>query len=152
MAITTMRERRDGYLLAHQKHGLTVSPELMRFGSPKPAGGYAGAQELLQLQPPPTAIFAANNMITLGVLRAIQDRGQRIPDDISIVCFGDMPWATLLYSPLTVIAQPDYELGHKAAELLLERLKQPGRPAFHVQLKLDLIVRASTGQPALQVA
>jgi DNA-binding LacI/PurR family transcriptional regulator len=152
VTITTMRERRDGYLLAHQKHGLTVSPELMRFGDPKQASGYACAQELLQLQPPPTAIFASNNMITLGALRAIQERGLRIPEDISIVCFSDVPWSTLLHPPLTVIAQPDYELGQRAAELLLERFKQPDNPTCHVPLKLHLIVRASTGRPAQQVA
>jgi len=152
VTITTMRERRDGYLLAHQKHGLTVSPELMRFGNPKQAGGYACAQELLQLQLPPTAIFASNNMITLGALRAIQERGLRIPENISIGCFSDMPWSALLNPPLTAIAQPDYELGQKAAELLLERFKQPDKPPSRVQLQLQLIVRASTGRPAQQVA
>jgi DNA-binding LacI/PurR family transcriptional regulator len=143
LTISTLRERRDGYLLAHQQHGLTASPELMRFGEPKPMGGYACAQELLRLQPPPTALFASNNMLTLGALHAIQERGLRIPDDISIVCFSDMPWFALLQPPLTAISQPDYELGQRAAELLLERLEQPDKPMTRLQLKLSLIVRAS---------
>jgi len=150
--ITTMRERRDGYLLAHRKHGLTVSSELMRFGSPQQAGGYKCAQELLHLQLPPTAIFASNNLVTLGALYAIQERGLRIPDDISIVCFSDMPWFALLQPPLTVISQPDYELGQKAAELLVERFEHPDKPVSHLQLSLKLIVRASTGRPAQQAA
>jgi len=143
LTITTMRERRDGYLLAHQQHDLSVLPELMRFGEPKQPGGYECAQELLQLQPPPTALFASNNMLALGALRAIQERGLRIPDDISIVCFSDLPWFALLQPPLTVISQPDYELGQKAADLLLERLEQPDKPITRLQLKLSLIVRAS---------
>ena len=152
VTITTMRERRDGYLLAHQKHGLTVSPELMRFGDPKQAGGYACAQALLQLQSPPTAIFASNNVIALGALHVIRERGLRIPEDISMVCFSDTQWAPLLQPPLTVIAQPDYELGQKAAELLLERLEKPDKPVSHLQLDLKLIVRGSSGRPVQQAA
>ncbi len=152
LTITTMRERYDGYLLAHQKYGMPVSPELMRLGAPKQPGGYACAVELLRLQPPITALFGANNMLTLGALAAIQERGLRVPQDISVVCFSDFPWAPLLQPPLTVIVQPDYELGQKAAELLLERFQQPDRPASHLELGLKMVVRASTGRPAQQVA
>jgi len=148
--ITTMRERRDGYVLAHQQRGLAVSLELMRFANPKQAGGYACAQELLQLQTPPTAILAGNNLMTMGALVALRERGWRIPEDISLVCFSDMPWFGLLQPPLTVIYQPDYELGQRAAELLVERLEQPNKPVSHLQLNLKLIVRASTGRPAQQ--
>ena len=75
LTITTMRERHAGYVLAHQQQGLPVSPELMRFGSLKQAGGYACAQELLGLQPSPTALFAANNLMALGALHAIHEPG-----------------------------------------------------------------------------
>lgn len=147
LTITTMRERRDGYLLAHQQHDLLVSPELIQFGGLNQAGGYACAQKLLQLLLSPTALFAANNLMTLGALHAIQEHGMRVPQDISVVSFSDMPWASLLQPPLTVIAQPDYELGQKAAELLLERLDKPDKPVSHLQLSLQMIVRASTGPP-----
>jgi DNA-binding LacI/PurR family transcriptional regulator len=146
--ITTMCERHAGYILAHQQHGLSLSPELMRFGSLKQAGGYACAQELLQLPSPPTALFAANNLMALGALHAIHERGLGVPQDISIISFSDMPWASLLQPPLTVIAQPDYELGQKAAELLLERLDKPYKPVSSLQLGLQMIVRSSTGPPA----
>ena len=147
VTITTMRERRDGYLLAHQQHGLPVSPELMRFDSPKQAGGYASALELLQQEPAITALFAGNNLIATGALKAIHERGLRIPQDISVVSFSDMPWAPLLQPPLTVISQPDYELGQKAAELLVERLEHPDKAVSHLQLSLKFVVRASTGRP-----
>ena len=150
VTITTMRERRDGYVLAHQQHGLPVSPELIKLVSPKQAGGYASAQELLDLHPPITALFAGNNLIALGALSAIHERGLCIPRDLSVLCFSDLPWAQLLQPPLTVVTQPDYELGQKAAELLIERFQQPHKPVSHLQLGLSLTIRASTGRPLRQ--
>jgi LacI family transcriptional regulator, galactose operon repressor len=73
-----------------------------------------------------------------------RERELRIPDDISVVGFDDVPWATLLQPPLTAVAQSTYELGQRAAELLLERIKQPERPVAHIELKTSLIVRGST--------
>jgi LacI family transcriptional regulator len=102
---------------------------------------------LLASQPSLTALFAANNLMTLGALDAIRERGLRIPDQISIVGFDDMPWAALLQPPLTAVAQPTYELGRKAAELLLERLKNPDKPVDRVQFDTTLIVRGSSGKP-----
>jgi LacI family transcriptional regulator len=152
LTITTMRERRDGYLLAHQHHDLPVSPHLMQFNSPRQSGGYACALELLQQQPLMTAIFASNNLMAMGALKAIQERGLCIPGDISVISFSDMPWGSLLQPSLTVIAQPDYELGQKAAELMVERLEHPDKPVSHLQLELKLVVRASTGRPGLKRA
>jgi len=86
--------------------------------------------------------------MALGALHAIHERGLGVPQDISIISFSDMPWASLLQPPLTVLAQPDYELGQKAAELLLERLDKPDKPVAGLQLGLQMIVRASTGPPA----
>jgi DNA-binding LacI/PurR family transcriptional regulator len=148
LTITTMRERRDGYVLAHRQHGLPVLPHLMRFDSPRQAGGYACALELLRQQPMMTAMFASNNLMAMGALKAIHERGLRIPEDISVISFSDMPWGSLLQPSLTVIAQPDYELGQKAAELMVERLEHPDKPVSHLQLELKLIVRASTGRPS----
>jgi DNA-binding LacI/PurR family transcriptional regulator len=152
LTITTMRERRDGYVLAHQRYGLPVSAELMRFGSLKQEGGCASAQELLRLPSLPTAIFVANNLMTLGALHAIRERELRVPQDISVVSFSDLPWASLLQPPLTAVSQPDYELGQKAAELLVERLAHPSKPVSHLQLDLKLIVRGSSGRPLQQSA
>ena len=85
--------------------------------------------------------------MTLGALDAIRERGLNIPDDISIVGFDDMPWANLLQPPLTAIAQPTYELGKQAAELLLARLQNPDKPVARVQLDTTLIVRGPSGKP-----
>jgi len=144
---TTGRERFEGYQRALRQHRLPVVRARIRISDAKQQGGYAATQDLLAHQPRLTALFVANNLTTLGALQAIHERGLRIPDDISIVGFDDMPWATLLHPPLTAVAQPTYELGRQAAELLLARLKDPRKPVAHVQLPTTLIVRGSTGAP-----
>ena len=144
---TTGRERFDGYQRALRENGLTVSRARVRISDAKQQGGHDSALELLASQPCLTALFAANNLMTLGALDAIRERGLKIPDDISIAGFDDMSWAALLQPPLTAVAQPTYELGRQAAELLLERLKSPDKPVEHVQLDTTLIVRGSSGQP-----
>ena len=141
---TTGKERYDGYARALRAHGLSVSRQLVRIADAKQQGGYQRAIDLMTERPSITALFVANNLMTLGALSAIRERGMKIPDDISVVGFDDMPWATLLEPPLTAVAQPTYELGQRAAELLLERLKQPQKPAAQIELKTSLIVRGST--------
>jgi DNA-binding LacI/PurR family transcriptional regulator len=140
---TPGKERYEGYQRALQEHGLTVDRRWVRIADAKQQGGYQATLELVQASPTPTALFVANNLMTLGALDAVRERGLRIPDDMSVVGFDDVPWATLLQPPLTAVAQPTYELGQKAAQLLLERLAQPGKPVAHVQLPTTLIIRAS---------
>jgi DNA-binding LacI/PurR family transcriptional regulator len=141
---TTGIERYAGYVRALRAHGLPASRSLVRIGDAKQEGGRARTIELLTKRPSITALFVANNLMTLGALDALRERGLRIPADISIVGFDDMPWATLLQPPLTAVAQPTYELGQRAAELLLERFAQPQKPVAHIELKTSLIVRGST--------
>jgi DNA-binding LacI/PurR family transcriptional regulator len=93
----------------------------------------------------PRALVVANNLMTLGALQAIHERSIRIPEDLALVCFDDMPWATSLRPPLTAVAQPVEELGQSAAQLLLERLKDPKRLVRQVVLPTRLMVRASCG-------
>jgi DNA-binding LacI/PurR family transcriptional regulator len=142
---TPGRERYAGYRRALRAHGLKASRGLVCFGNAKQQGGYECAARLLKANPSLTAFFVANNLMTLGALGAIQEAGLKIPADVSVVGFDDMPWAPLLQPPLTVVAQPTYELGQKAVELLLARIKQPDKPVTHVELNPTLIPRASTG-------
>lgn len=141
--ITTGRDRHAGYLRAFHEHRLKASREWIRFGDTRETGGYACAGELLQLDPPVTALFATNSLMTLGALRRIHDMGLRIPQDISIIGFDDVPWAELLSPALSNVSQPTYELGRTAAQLLLERLSDPQRPPAHVTLKTRLMLRES---------
>jgi LacI family fructose operon transcriptional repressor len=143
-SIPTGHERQAGYLRALRKYGVRGARSLIRLGVPKPEGGYKLARELLDLEPRPTALFVDNNMMMLGALEAIRESGLRVPEELSVVGFDDMPWATLLHPPLTTVAQPTNELGRRAVEDLLERLDQPNKPVSHVQLMPKLIIREST--------
>jgi LacI family transcriptional regulator/LacI family repressor for deo operon, udp, cdd, tsx, nupC, and nupG len=94
---------------------------------------------------PPTALFVANNLMTLGALNAIHERGYIIPDDIAVIGFDDFPWSISLNPPLTTVAQPTSEIGTRAAELLLERIKDRERTPRTVVLPTQLMIRASCG-------
>jgi DNA-binding LacI/PurR family transcriptional regulator len=142
---STARERQEGYELAMRGARKAVRPEWMQYGDFREQGGYDSMRALLALPHPPTAVFVANNLMTLGALRALHEAGKRIPDDVALVGFDDMPWATSLNPPLTAVAQPAHELGATAAELLLARIADPQRPVRHVVLDTELVVRASCG-------
>ena len=101
---TTGRERREGYLRALKAHGLPVLPHLVRTGLPKEEFGYQSTGELFDLSEPPTALFTGNNLLTVGALRAIHERGLRIPDDIALAAFDELDWMSLIEPNLTVVA------------------------------------------------
>ena len=141
--IATGRERREGYERALAEHGIGLDEGLLKVGDFRQESGYQKTCELLEMDNPPTAIFVANNLMTLGALNAIHERGLRIPCDVGVVGFDDMPWASSLNPPLTAVAQPTYDLGRVAAELLLERLSDKEREVAEVVLQPNLIVRSS---------
>lgn len=143
--LSTASERRAGYLEALEAVGISPAEALIEHGDFRQSGGYAAMQALLQRAEAPTAVFVVNNLMTLGALEAIHAHGLRIPDEIAVVGFDDMAWATSLQPPLTAVAQPTYEMGAAAARLLLARLAQPERPAEHLVLETRLMVRASCG-------
>jgi LacI family transcriptional regulator/LacI family repressor for deo operon, udp, cdd, tsx, nupC, and nupG len=141
--VSTSRERRLGYDDAMAAHKLPVAPEYIRGGDFKQASGLAMAEELLALPSPPTALFVLNNLMTVGALEAIHRRKLRIPKDIAVIGFDDLPWAEALDPPLTVVRQPAYEVGQAAAELLLKRLEDPKRAETHLKLLPKLVLRSS---------
>lgn len=143
--VTTARDRLRGYEEALSAAGLPHASELIRYADFRQAGGYAAMKQLLALRPRPTAVFAGSNLMTLGTLQAIHEAGLRIPQHMAIAGFDDMPWAVSLQPPLTVVAQPAFEIGVSAARLLMERLADPAAPRRHVVHGTRLIVRASSG-------
>jgi DNA-binding LacI/PurR family transcriptional regulator len=142
---TTGRERFEAYKQALTDHGIDLEDDLMTIGDSMQESGYRLASRLLGMEEPPTAIFAANNRMTLGGLDAIQERGLHIPQDVALVGFDDMPWAELLDPPLTVVAQPTYDLGQIAADMLIARISDPDRPVQEITLDTTLVVRQSCG-------
>jgi len=146
--VTPGIERLAGFRRALEMHGLVEHPELIRQGDSKQESGYKETLALLALDMPPSAIFAINNPMSLGVMAAIKERGLRIPEDISVIGFDDAPWSGLLNPPLTTIAQPTDALGTAAARLLLERIEgRDGGATRHIVLQPHLIERASTAHP-----
>ena len=105
------------------------------------------ALEVLDERPAPTAIFAANNFIAVGAIKAVRESGLRVPGDLSMVCFDDLPTDWSMDPFLTVVAQPAYLLGQRAAELLFERIDGLApRAAREIVMPGELIVRRSSGR------
>jgi len=145
ITISTWRERLNGFLAAHHEAGREVDSGLIQKGNFSKSDGYTAIQALMHLAAPPTAVISGNNTLSLGALQAIHDLGIRVPDELSIIGFDDVDWATSMQPPLSVVAQPAYEIGRRAAELLLERIANPGLPIRNIVLETTLIHRASTG-------
>jgi LacI family transcriptional regulator/LacI family repressor for deo operon, udp, cdd, tsx, nupC, and nupG len=143
--LTSGRERYAGFLQAMDEAGLPVDAELVKFGDYQLEKGYSLTRALLEGAQLPLALFVANNLMTIGALNAIHEMGYRIPSEVAVIGFDDLPWAMSLNPPLTTIAQPTLDIGVNAAELLLNRLANPQRPARTVVLETELIVRASCG-------
>jgi len=145
MAFTTARDRQAGYEDALREAGLPIDASLVRHGDFKHSVGYSATQQLLDLPLPPTAVFAGSNLLTLGALQAIHERHLDIPRQIAIIGFDDMAWAISLRPPLTTVAQPAFEAGRTAANLLIARVREPGLPRRQVVLETQLVVRSSCG-------
>ncbi|ABF44130.1 LacI family DNA-binding transcriptional regulator [Deinococcus geothermalis] len=140
-SLERLRGYREGLLTA----GLTPDPVLIRPGEYTQPGGFAAARSLLDLPDPPTAIFAANDLSAFGAMEAIKDRGLRVPDDVSVVGFDDIPQANQVHPALTTVRQPLVEMGTAGTRQLLNLLHGVGPVTDRLVLPTELIVRASTG-------
>jgi DNA-binding LacI/PurR family transcriptional regulator len=143
--IPTTLERLAGYEAALKKHGIFIDPEIIRSRESDYKSGVELTAELLDLPNPPKAVFTANNLLTLGALETINQRGLKIPEDIAIVGFDDMYWAMSLNPPLTAVRQSGFEIGRLAFELLIKRIADPDRSNVNIVLKTELMVRESCG-------
>lgn len=140
-----VQPRRQGYKDALEAAGLVFDPQLVRFGSYSAQSGFEAMNSLLQRKPRPTALFAGNDTIALGAMAAIRDHGLRIPEDIAVVGFDDIPTAPFMAPALTTIHAPAIQQGRTAIEMLLQRM-QGKTPALHrVVLEAPLVVRKSCG-------
>jgi LacI family transcriptional regulator len=140
------RARIDGYRSALDRVGIGFDPALVRNGDFLHEGGFVCGGELLDLASRPTAIFAGSDQQAFGLYEAARQRGLRIPQDLSVVGFDDLPVARWVSPPLTTVRQPLAEMGRAAAEMLGD-LVDDGGPlrSTRVELSTELIVRESTG-------
>jgi LacI family transcriptional regulator len=148
LGVSTAEDRLAGYRRAMREAGFSDEDQLVVYGSFNQASGSELMRQLLDWNPRPTAVFAANNLIGIGALHAIRQAGLHVPEDVALVSFDDLP-PTLLTSPFfTVASQPAYEMGKRATQLLLARLtKTTTEPCQEIVLPTELIVRQSSGQP-----
>jgi LacI family transcriptional regulator len=140
--------RHRGFLEAMAECGLEVPAEAVVFATAftEDAGAIA-ARRLLKSWPACTAIVAANDLIALGVYRTADELGLRLPEDLSVVGFNNMPFADKFAPPLTTVNVPVYDLGVRAAELLLERLQSETAQPRTLLLETRLVERGSTAPP-----
>ena len=144
MDLLTSRARLAGYTDALRLQRLPPDPDLIREGDFFVDGGYAGGRALLELAEPPTAIFAGSDLQALGVYRAVLERGLRIPEDMSVVGYDDLPLASWIYPALTTVVQPMFEMAYHAAQLVLGLARGSTPIARKVDLAVELRVREST--------
>lgn len=142
------RARLDGYGAGLAVAGLEVDPELIRQGDFYHESGFAGADALLRLDRPPTAIFASSDQMAFGVYEAVRRRGLRVPDDVSVVGFDDLPESRWSSPPLTTVRQPLAEMGLLAARTVLRLAQGEDVETLRVELATELIVRDSSAAPA----
>lgn len=138
-------ERTEGYMRALKKHGIAPDETLIHAGNASSEIARASAHKLFALAQRPTAIASGNNLATIGVLKAVRDLGLRVPEDLALIGFDDFEWADCFEPRLTVIAQPTEQIGQRAAELLAERIKEPGGAPKSIRLAPTLVIRRSCG-------
>ena len=150
MDVSTAKDRVTGYRRALEEAGLQEN-ELVYFGAFTQASGFEMTQKALSLNPRPTALFAANNFIAYGALKALRQADLDVPAAISVVAFDDLPPGLITDPFLTVAAQPAYQMGHLATEMLLNRLQSEDQPPYQETiLQTELIIRNSCGSPKRQ--
>ncbi|MDQ7994161.1 MAG: LacI family DNA-binding transcriptional regulator [Propionicimonas sp.] len=145
--LESARLREEGYRRTMADAGLRVDPDLVRAGGFRMETSELPARELLGRVDRPTAIFAANDLMAIQVMRVAQSIGLRVPQDLSVVGFDNIPEAAVALPALTTIAQPLHEIGQTATQLLLAMLRGEEPPTRHVQLATRLVVRESTAPP-----
>lgn len=147
--VPTADDRATGFRRAVAEAGGLPPPRVHR-GAFSIESGRVMARRALAARPRPTALFAANNFIAIGALHAFDEMGVRVPEDVAVVGFDDLPPAMVTFPFLTVAAQPAEEMGRRSVALLLERLsgrRDPGQPFEEVVLPTQLVVRRSSGSP-----
>ncbi|WP_424862385.1 LacI family DNA-binding transcriptional regulator [Streptomyces sp. MMS24-I29] len=145
-ATTTGDERVEAFREAMREHGLALPDSYIGQGDFQTDSGCRVTERFLTLPEPPEVVFAADNLMALGALDAIRARGLRVPQDIGLAAFDDIPWFPHTDPPITAIAQPTGELGRAAVHALVDIVE--GRSPQSVTLPARLVVRSSCGEPA----
>lgn len=143
----TERSRYYSYVTFHARHNLPLDDSLIFETEFTEQAGYDAMMRLMRLESPPTALFAANDMLAIGALKAAHAMDLRVPQDFSIIGMDDIYAASITFPPLTSVGKPKYEIGTSAAERLIARMTDSGDPQpQHILLPCRLVKRGSTAQ------
>ncbi len=142
---TASADRLEGYRRALNDHALPYDPDLVVYGAFREESGQVAMDRLLEREDPPSAVFVASDAVALGALVSIRRHGLRVPDDIALVGFDDIPLAAYVNPPLTTVRLPARRLGEEAARLLVALVEGREVESTHILLDTTLVVRASCG-------
>jgi LacI family transcriptional regulator len=142
-------DRLEPYQESLRAAGIAAEPRLVIECGPTIEDGYQGAFKLLDLVPRPTAIIAINDLLAISTMRAAVDLGIRVPDDLSVVGYDDIPMANYLVPRLTTVTKDAHTAGQKAFEMLIARMLNPDLPRQLIHIPTKLIIRESTGRAPL---
>jgi LacI family transcriptional regulator len=139
-------DRLQPYRASLEAAGIDIDTKLMAECGPTIEDGYQAAKKLLELSARPTALIAVNDLLAMGALRAANDLGLRIPRDLSLVGYDDIPMANYVIPRLTTVSKDAHTLGTKAFEVLMARMQSPDLPRQRIQRPAKFIIRESTGR------
>lgn len=144
VGMSTADDRLSGYYDGLHAAGHEVNESFTRRAPYRASDAREATFSLFRENQPPDALLVANSAMVIGVLEALSQLGKQLGNDVGVVAFDDIPWATLLENPLSIVAQPAYDIGATAAQLLLARITDNARPASTVTLNAQLVARASS--------
>jgi LacI family transcriptional regulator len=145
------QQRWEAVCKTAQELGLEMDPDLvmsLEVDDPSPQLGYPYAKQLLARKKPFTALFAYNDISAIGAIRAFQEEGLRVPNDISVVGFDDIQWAAFNTPSLTTVRQPLGKMGEIAAETIINKIENDREHPSEIAIEPTLVVRESTAPPA----
>jgi LacI family transcriptional regulator len=143
-------ERWQGYLAALKAASIPEDESLIKLGMVRSTWGSLAANELLQLSPPPTALYVASNAIMAGVMKTLRQHSIHIPEQLSLICFDDLDWFSYFSPPISAVATSHERIAESAVDLLLRRIQEPYEPEripVTVQVSFELVIRNSTAPP-----
>ena len=151
--VSTAVDRVAGYRRAFQEAGESFDSGFIYHGDFTQESGSSMTRRALEMKPAPTALLAANNFITIGAMKTLQELGLRVPEQISLAGFDDLPIGLVPFPFFTVAAQPAYEMGQRATQLLLKRLSETPQveECTEILLPIEVIERKSTARLTSEV-
>ncbi len=143
---TTGKERYKGYVAALKEHQLPIDASFIQISDFTENGGFHAALKFLELANRPSVVYTCNSPMAMGTLEAFKTKNIKIPEEVGLVVFDDLPWFRFVEPPLTSVAQPSFLLGQTAAELVVSRIKKRRKIIKKVVLKVELRPRLSAGE------